>query len=1314
MAVKHKLGTGDSIDLKNVNKVNQGVGSGLDADQVDGKHAPSGNIVGTTDAQTLTNKTIDANQNTLLNLSSASITDRSIKDNHIDFGLGAGQVNTDDLPEGTANKYMGNHPNVSSAVHGVTGSIVGTTDAQELSNKTLNNPRIKDVDVTPVGDTLLKTIDGVLQVRNTTDTATARLRANLLQDGTYVDVRAFGAVGDGTTDDRAAIQAAIDNSEGRAVYIPQGNYRINGSLNITRENTLIFGDGMGIGGGNSKSIIRPSGAINAIYINAKRAMLRDLSIDGTASTLNGIVFSGAGGESGARAIFERVEIRNVRGNPGYGINGAGGQWLCTFDKLFINNCNIGFYLDGTNYGYQGTVIRDSLVQGNIQENIHLKSSTGRPNSIWLQNVDVEQKGSGTSAVRKGIVIEHGWGPIYIENPYYEHDPENPGANDPNSLFLEVLNASSTSIPHIYVLEGRLGGSNGGKNCIKIIGNAKLFVTDTLFDRWNEEVIAGIGGANTTVELRNTRIRTGKLYGVNYSDTTFTYLKDESGVRYAEVNNKLGIGTDSPSGRLHVKGAANEKQLIVQANSTQTSNLLEVQDSAGNALTTIDGVGYLKPLNVASLPTASASYRGKVVRVEGGTGVSDKLYVCEKTSADGYAWRALSDPASIIGSSEIKDNQIDFGLGAGQVNTNDVPEGSANKYFSGKTLDNLPDGTNFKRTSASEKDALAGTSGIPSATNKFVTDSDPRNTNARTPVAHASSHAPGGSDALGTGVPGNQAIGDAASEGVATTFARSDHKHGMPATGTAVDLGNANAEGTSSAVARADHVHKRDVRVAKDGIDIGTRNKLNFTGANVTVTDDGVNDKVDVNIAGGAGSDTKVGVFANGVQVGTDARKLDIRNDGDINFTITEDTTNDQFDIKADIKSGVIVDDDIAASGITTRSKLPAAIAYEDEANTFTQANTFQNNQNFTGTIRVPRKTDPASSLTGELWVTGKDLKYRDNQGIPATQLVEVQSNKGQPSGYASLDASTLVPLAQIPATLIGKDADSVDGSHGADLEKVINKGQANGYASLDVSGLVPLAQTPAHDSSKHTVASAVNLGNTNAEGTSSAVARADHVHKRDVRVAKDGTDAGTRNRINFVGNVHVTDDSTNDKLDINIPPGVFFFRRVSTNPEFWYSNEITATGHTDLSISAGVLYATPYICGRNRNVTKISINVRTAGAANTKARVGIYEDDGDMYPGNLLLDAGEVDVATTGVKTINISQPLIAGKLYWLAVISNGTPSIRGNTGSAAFCIGINTALMATIGFYNASQSYGTLPSAYPPGNNGASGTTPLIALKLS
>ncbi len=47
----------------------------------------------------------------------------------------------------------------------------------------------------------------------------------------------------------------------------------------------------------------------------------------------------------------------------------------------------------------------------------------------------------------------------------------------------------------------------------------------------------------------------------------------------------------------------------------------------------------------------------------------------------------------------------------------------------------------------ENDALTGTSGTPSGTNRYVTNTDTRLSDARTPTAHAASHAPGGADAL---------------------------------------------------------------------------------------------------------------------------------------------------------------------------------------------------------------------------------------------------------------------------------------------------------------------------------------------------------------------------------------------------------------------------------------------------------------------------------------------------------------------------------------------------------------------------------------
>src|SRR5688572_27383163 len=58
---------------------------------------------------------------------------------------------------------------------------------------------------------------------------------------------------------------------------------------------------------------------------------------------------------------------------------------------------------------------------------------------------------------------------------------------------------------------------------------------------------------------------------------------------------------------------------------------------------------------------------------------------------------------------------------------------------------FPTHDNANDPSAGEKAALAGTSGVPGVGNEYVTDDDARNTNARTPTAHAASHQNGGGD-----------------------------------------------------------------------------------------------------------------------------------------------------------------------------------------------------------------------------------------------------------------------------------------------------------------------------------------------------------------------------------------------------------------------------------------------------------------------------------------------------------------------------------------------------------------------------------------
>lgn len=51
------------------------------------------------------------------------------------------------------------------------------------------------------------------------------------------------------------------------------------------------------------------------------------------------------------------------------------------------------------------------------------------------------------------------------------------------------------------------------------------------------------------------------------------------------------------------------------------------------------------------------------------------------------------------------------------------------------------------------------------------------------------------------------------------------------------------------------------------------------------------------------------------------------------------------------------------------------------------------------------------------------------------------AQKNAANGVATLDGSKLIPLAQIPATLTGKDADTIDGKHASDFVQITNGGK---------------------------------------------------------------------------------------------------------------------------------------------------------------------------------------------------------------------------------------------------------------------------------
>lgn len=136
----------------------------------------------------------------------------------------------------------------------------------------------------------------------------------------------FGAVGNGTTDDRAAIQAALDSSSCRILYFPPGTYLINSSLLLSSNNILT-------GAGRTVTTIK----LNAATAGANDEVIRTSNFTGSAHS----------------TLVSNIGIENMtldgdcwnpaRANPAPGtastIRGST-LLLSTVENAFVRNCRI--------------------------------------------------------------------------------------------------------------------------------------------------------------------------------------------------------------------------------------------------------------------------------------------------------------------------------------------------------------------------------------------------------------------------------------------------------------------------------------------------------------------------------------------------------------------------------------------------------------------------------------------------------------------------------------------------------------------------------------------------------------------------------------------------------------------------------------------------------------------------------------------------------------------------------------------------------------------------------------------------------------
>jgi len=113
------------------------------------------------------------------------------------------------------------------------------------------------------------------------DEATFEDLVKIKQDIVF-DVRAWGATGDGSTDDKTSIQNAINAmTSGGILFFPVGDYKVSGKLTIDDDNIVVCGAGF-----SSKVRLAPSTEDHIFEVKAENVHFHNLKLEGSGETVD--------------------------------------------------------------------------------------------------------------------------------------------------------------------------------------------------------------------------------------------------------------------------------------------------------------------------------------------------------------------------------------------------------------------------------------------------------------------------------------------------------------------------------------------------------------------------------------------------------------------------------------------------------------------------------------------------------------------------------------------------------------------------------------------------------------------------------------------------------------------------------------------------------------------------------------------------------------------------------------------------------------------------------------------------------------------
>lgn len=359
------------------------------------------------------------------------------------------------------------------------------------------------------------------------DGATAWDSLEYIGDSGVINVKHYGAVGDGVTDDTAAIQAAVNaaGAVGKVVYIPKGNYKITATINWPFGGTYYPSPSMVGDGARSKLILDPAAGdipvlklVNTVegtwFTNewACNGAVRNLCISMPAGVGTGIEMRRIN-----YFVFDHIRIiggaRGLYAGPDYTV------YFCTFSNIHIaSSGGAAPPTVGADLNVGGCVLSNFVSMNNSGDSLRMK---GIGNHVLggelLSAGGWSLWDSGLSNVYTGLWVEGTGVKLSGRHAYVDiHESGNRIYIDPTALNSKI------------VMGGVVGVEDYSATTLYIPEIYTRYVSDSYPRSWSGYGMALVGGAsysevNWTVPGYNQDGKVATLTAQNDGVVWYTYF-----------------------------------------------------------------------------------------------------------------------------------------------------------------------------------------------------------------------------------------------------------------------------------------------------------------------------------------------------------------------------------------------------------------------------------------------------------------------------------------------------------------------------------------------------------------------------------------------------------------------------------------------------------------------------------------------------------------------------------------------------------------------------------------------------------------------